>query len=1053
MLTVSSLKGGHLADVVKERMLEDDKVRAKFSKHAAKPDRTLAGAWEAFFGWRPADELIEWTGVARGYGAVFDDVSDVWMLTRGIEWIRKAPRVEKLLGDLEASITLLTGLELFGHDPSGDRCFVSTLPSRTRTAEVHVYNHENGELDGALYYSIGDLIFSCYHPGEDEEPPSDKKLLAAFNKDMEKARKGLPKLEEPRALFNRVKWMWELPAGEPGYHFAEDMARAPTFADFEKEKALFPKAPWLANYWLLAHYFLGNAQACAETVQLAAKAPGAATPALARLVGALLDAPKKAKLGALEPAQLAELRAAVQKNADPSLLEPGAREAVERQRAGSVVKADRKAVLARLAAKEDGWKLMAEFPDDVETHDAILDVLAKKDAALAETVERYREARVARNIFDDWPDKWSKEKIDRRLSRPVAAAFRSGLGFDADNKRAYAPLVHTLAHFDDDFAMDGFAAAIEKLRMDDARHEYVVAALRASKHERARELLDRAAWRFFDFFEQTIAAQKKKAAEGPTLDNMFRVDSHLLPAVIAGIARGDQASEKLVDKVLSITSNMSVLETAYAAAYRQVGEKKLARHAAIAESYCRTIDAFKGEALPAYGHYNFAEAALALAKLAPDRAKKLLKEMIGRERGPQLRLEVAGGALAGLLYLFPKDPEVLAWADRVLANRGGEDRIYGALRGVAEGKVRAAKELVRPHLYIKKGLDDDTTLGRTARAALVALGEPNPPEFDDRDEFASSVGKGRLLAALEQPHRYRTSYVFERMLETKAKGQPFIDACVRTMREHLRFSADPPSSHEEVVKNATKVLLAQGAPALAPFASLLDVEQIDPSQRTTILYCMGIVTDMPALLDRLASLDEAKLLALLERPTPDVMGALDVVAGIASARAAEKAQRPIEAALEWRLGLFGGETDVWAENEPTGTRLAALAARSPRGKKLVQQRARAGKNYHVKELLKRGLELAPPIAGFEGSERVLEMAMRGEDYDGPRYRCTVRHDGKRLSLSWAGENIYFEGMLENQKYEQAGTFAAPAASADVICRALTAIGFAPPAPAKKKRRG
>lgn len=96
------------------------------------------------------------------------------------------------------------------------------------------------------------------------------------------------------------------------------------------------------------HAFLGNETACAEVVKLAAKAPGTLTPALAKVVGALLAAPKKAKLGKLGPAQLAKLREAVRKNADPSLLEPAARAAQER--------------LARLRVARCRWRTPTSSP-------------------------------------------------------------------------------------------------------------------------------------------------------------------------------------------------------------------------------------------------------------------------------------------------------------------------------------------------------------------------------------------------------------------------------------------------------------------------------------------------------------------------------------------------------------------------------------------------------------------------------------------------------------------------------------------------------------------
>src|SRR5262249_46366386 len=144
---------------------------------------------------------------------------------------------------------------------------------------VHVFDHETGELDGAMYYSLADFVYTCWG-----EP--DKQLVGAFNKAMKATRAKLGGAE-PRALVGRVSGVWSLPTGDAGYRLAEAMAQAPDFATWEAEKKLIAKTPVLANYWMLAHYFLGNDAACREAVALGAKAPGTLTPALAKLVGAL----------------------------------------------------------------------------------------------------------------------------------------------------------------------------------------------------------------------------------------------------------------------------------------------------------------------------------------------------------------------------------------------------------------------------------------------------------------------------------------------------------------------------------------------------------------------------------------------------------------------------------------------------------------------------------------------------------------------------------------------------------------------------------------------
>src|SRR5205085_7994221 len=155
----------------------------------------------------------------------------------------------------------------------------------------------------------------------------------------------------------------------------------------------------------------------------ASKSPGQLTPALAKLVGQLLAQPK-GKLGKLSASTLAELRAAVAKNADEKLLDPARRDAVAKARAGDVVKADPKAIKQRLAAGKDGWALIAEFPDDVAAHDLVLAELAKQDERLAKLVKTYQAQRKETDTSDHYA-LGLDDKLDRRLSPALGAAFRA----------------------------------------------------------------------------------------------------------------------------------------------------------------------------------------------------------------------------------------------------------------------------------------------------------------------------------------------------------------------------------------------------------------------------------------------------------------------------------------------------------------------------------------------------------------------------------------------------------------------------------------------------
>jgi hypothetical protein len=321
--------GGHLAAVVAETML-GPKDRAKLTK--ARGERAC-DAFEAHFGWRPAKELDEWAAIGGAYAKVSRLVSDVWMLRpRPLDVPKRPPPVAKTINDGELIFTLLTGLRVFGRDPSGDSCFVSTLPSATDRAEVYVMDHENGELDGAHAASIASFVAANFAPpGEEDEDPPGRGPAKAFIRRWEKSLGKRAVASSPRALFHRAKWMLELPSGETGWAFAQRLGGAPTFATWVKERGLVVKHPVLASYWMLAHYFLGNADACRDASALGATCAGHVVPGLAAIVSALVDDPARAKLGRLTPEVLAELREATAKNCDPAQLDPSRAKVVSKQ--------------------------------------------------------------------------------------------------------------------------------------------------------------------------------------------------------------------------------------------------------------------------------------------------------------------------------------------------------------------------------------------------------------------------------------------------------------------------------------------------------------------------------------------------------------------------------------------------------------------------------------------------------------------------------------------------------------------------------------------------
>lgn len=92
----------------------------------------------------------------------------------------------------------------------------------------------------------------------------------------------------------------------------------------------------------------------------------------------------------------------------------------------------KKELETRLKKEENLFQLMEEFPDDVNAHDTILKEISKKDAALKKLIEDYFRERTD-SAYNTWP--YNPEKLDKRLSVAINAAFRQGLKYDSENKK------------------------------------------------------------------------------------------------------------------------------------------------------------------------------------------------------------------------------------------------------------------------------------------------------------------------------------------------------------------------------------------------------------------------------------------------------------------------------------------------------------------------------------------------------------------------------------------------------------------------------------------
>jgi hypothetical protein len=472
---------------------------------------------------------------------------------------------------------------------------------------------------------------------------------------------------------------------------------------------------------------------------------------------------------------------------------------------------------------------------------------------------------------------------------------------------------------------------------------------------------------------------------------------------------------------------MEALGVAYGAAFAQIGNKRLVRHAKLVRGYATFVLAmtqkFSAETL-----FNAAEAALALATLEPAEATSLLRPVLDATEGDrEVRLDKIGCALAGLLVLVPTDPDVQSWTERLLGNRTGAQRVFGVLRGVAAGKVAAAKSGLRWHAYhgcSSNHIGEKPIILRAARAALVALGEPEPPPFDETDEFAHKRKDAELPAALLQTDKHLTAWVFKRIVKRELRSSEVVRVGAEVLRDSYRFSADDQErASSDVRTEALTCMIFQGPTALPALATLLALPNMAGGDKTVVIYVMSMIASAPSLFARLAGGDD--VLAAL-RPSPETIGTLDLAAGWALATLGDRAHAAIEAALRWRFAMVDDGPDHWIRDEPTASRLVRVAAALPNGKALLAE-------------LGVQAELQKPLRASLGDRSEVTLTS-------PKYACTIAVTKTKVAIEYRANDIYVNGILPDNRYTQTATIdavslAEAATVANRIYQTLASVGL------------
>lgn len=800
------LAGGSLAKILGAVVIPEK----AWTKHVGKLGKPAGAktckALEAALGHPIPSEIEEWLDLEGGKGLPESHDSGWYISALEVPELAKGAKgAAKAL--VQSPLLLLAGLAPLGRDASGDAVFVSLRPHPLGLAEPVLFNHENGEVEDIGAASIAEFLVDKWVSEDDYDEeygrPGDigskafKGVAAARKAFAARVKKALAKRDghlAPLALWDRVHWLLGLIGGEPAFHFAEKLAKAPKFSVWTKEKPTLAKEPALALYWMLAHAFLGNDEACREAATIASKCKGWIVGELAATVLAFCDGKKQSPIEKLSAKAFADARALVAKNALPEQF-------AKRPKASPLDEA-------------------------LHAHDQALEALAKSDKAKADAIKEYLRERT-QEAYNHYP---YKKLLPDWLVPPAAAAFRAGLAVDLGHPRAYAGVSRALAaRADHPDARAALIAALELGPADD-RLGHAVDALVARDEPDAREAVRAAAWRWLGLasgIDEVLAKRQERFS----LDDVFAKDDKLQPVVHAVLQRCDDEAQKLAFAISEAKLSFRVLKRTAGYMFRVYGKRGIADRYDRMEAFLKLLDEVPGGndaeepgvRLDTTASVAMAEASLALARIDGARARPFLEGFLARaRRDDERRAGVAACVVPGLLVLDATHAEGLRWLERVLGARGNEPWIYGGLIAAREAKLVQAAPWVLPQAYISQlnsMMEDLEVLEREARITLDVLGAP-APLFDDTDEYAHDIAPADLAAALARWDRYNKRYVLERMRD--AKSAAFVPAVAAFLEDRLRFSRYEPRNDllYDELQLAIEYLAKHGARELARIRAL-----------------------------------------------------------------------------------------------------------------------------------------------------------------------------------------------------------------------------------------
>lgn len=938
--------------------------------------------YENVFGVIPADEyllltlLLNRTGPKRNS---LDLDSMEWGLQNelcDIAGLNKKKDLTKYFSDYNFLLTLFTGVERIGSDGGGDGCLIGMAGDGVSHV-VYRYNHEVGTIDDVMYGSINSLIASAFGVGTDaDEDDGDGELefefpaglgksrdavaahIAKFNQKVEQGLAARPLCRDPLRLFERCHWLLQHTTGDPTFQFAAHMRTAPNFALWQQEREMLASEPLLANYWLLHHFFLGNRLALDEALEIVSNVrekepgPGRVTLFLAEQIAKEIK--KSTGLLGLDLETTNRLIAQTRQNADLALFEQTERAKIKIERGEDRIVRLNDAAFQKINTDPNGlWQAFQDYPEDVAGHDRILKALvgtAGQNQGLETAINDYLKERYE-DAFNNWPADWQLKKgykVDPRLSLPVSAAFVSGLKYSDEHEEAFCGVTVALGVFDDDHALRAFAQATERLPPDDDRAEYVFIGLRKSKHPRAPELLTSAAWRFFDNMQEAIrqeaALDAKRKKEGMTLDNMWGTENHFHMPLRTCLERSDEEAEKLARGIFGLSDHAQAFKMNFGRAIRVFGERGITEFNGEIFHFLKFIRDAKINEYTEMGLntlFNLAEAAIALAKMEPEKARSIVPVLFARQtKSFAFDLDVKAALLGAMFVLNsgepseepsgkpPEEPpeELKIWLRRLLGNRDNLERLVAVLRAAEVASLPESWPWVRYHIYSDTNsfMKYHELIKELAFVAAKALGQTDLPERERFSRYNSKASVEQQIQEIEQLHLHDPQDVLARIHKEKYQGPDAVAAIGDYLIDVLQFSSDETGTGFDAQWPGWKAMAVQGAAGQPALMELLKLEHCQPGLQNDAIFLMRLLEPEADFIVWLHEQSFEQLLEYLKAPETRTVGYLDLVAARAFLMDAEKARPAIESCLRWRFQWVGGH---FYSEDPAVRRLIVLYAR------------------------------------------------------------------------------------------------------------------------------